>query len=159
MTPEQAEKIFQEITSDPAKAGRWMPAVQTLIVQTLGQQMAIINKMKQIADRLDQTSRAAIMMAKELEQIRRKLGIKPAEPAPVAEEAEAEPAIEGSARPHSTMVNGTRVGADGLPLSPEQAAAEDAMDAATGEAPMGIPEPFVIPSAPRPPGPPQRRQR
>ncbi len=158
MTPEQADKIFQEIAADPSKAGRWVPAVQTLIIQTLSQQVAIITKMKQIADRLDRTTQAAVMMAKELEQIRRKLGIKPAEPGPIESGGEGED-VGATPPQHSTMVNGHRIGADGLPMTPEQAAAEDAMDAATGNAPSGPPEPFVIPSNPRPPGPPQRRQR
>ena len=136
ITAKQAHAIFQALKS-PENQVRWMPTFQTMIVVIL--------------DHQEKTTDLLELMSKELEQLRRHLGIKFEEPDPVAKAEEA--AQTAAARPAPEAKDDEpRLAADGSPMTPEQIALEDFMSAANGS--KGPVPPPPAPSPDDPPAPP-----
>ncbi len=137
--------IIDRATSD----GKWGPVVQSLVADLYGE-IARLNGL------LEMNMRFVAMCLKQNKYLKDRLE---------AGGAAAEPDEAPAAAPAPATVNGMRTGADGLPLSPEEAALEAQMDAAINGgggaelAPHG-PRPAVgRPGGPPPAGRPHRQQQ
>lgn len=139
-TAEQVKNLLENVYKE--KPEKWVAAVQTIFVD-FAQRLETLEKDHAV------TRKGAVQLAKEAKEQRgffaelkarltAAAGGEAGEPAGEVAPSDAEPAPA----PASTA-GGVRVGADGTPLTPEQIAIEDAMDAATGAAP-------AAPAAPQP---------